>query len=470
MIEFGIHENGATDLPLKVSDLGPVIPDGDLGAMHESNKRVVAHQVRRGILADKLGYDYFWMTEHHFQPEGAEFSTNPVLSQVAVAMHTKRIRLGQATNVITMHHPVRLAEEVAMLDILSGGRVEMGVGRGYQPREVDVMGRNLGSTIQDQERNRIYFEEAFEVLMKCWTQPSFSHHGENLSIPPAHAKWNHSQTIAYFSQPCMGRSVDEVLKLGKPDFYSGGPPILATTTTLKEISVFPQTLQQPHPQIWAPMTSDRTIQWAAQHGVNGIFLAENNSRLKRNVELYHEEAERQNFPDFKNRGEFKYGWDATKRRGVVPGRWLHLEMKGLGDRERWERGVQHGWDYYAGFGFAAILAEADEPFWPATTRITAQIMEKKELAFCGSPQKIIDGLMRCKEYCGYDDFLVNLFIETGGFRNQEIEDQMQAIAEEVLPVLRRECGGSPERPDAQTNLIPEPRPRGWLASSRELSA
>lgn len=462
MIDIGVFQNGAPDLPLKFSEQGPVIPDGDLEQMHEANIRVISSVVRQGVLADKLGFDMFWQTEHHFQPEGAEFSPNPVLSEMAIAMHTRRIRLGQATNVLTMHHPVRLAEEVAMLDILSGGRVEMGVGRGYQPREVEVMGRNLGSTIQDQERNRAYFEEAFDVLMKCWTMPSFSHHGESLAVPPSYTKWNHPQTIAFYSQPGAGRAVDDVLKIGGPDFYSGGSPVLATTTTLKEISVFPQTLQKPHPQIWMPMTSDRSIKWAARRGINGMFLAENNSRLKRNIEIYFQEAERLEFPDFKDRGSFKRGWDSEKRRGIVTGRWVHLEFKGLGDRMRWERGIQHGWDYYGGFGFAAIFAEANEPFWPADTRITSEIVEQKELGFCGSPQKVIDGLMRIREVCGYEDFGVNLQFEVGGFESQEVEDQMQAFAEEVMPVLRRECGGAPNLPISNVALVPELRPQGWL--------
>jgi alkanesulfonate monooxygenase SsuD/methylene tetrahydromethanopterin reductase-like flavin-dependent oxidoreductase (luciferase family) len=298
--------------------------------------------------------------------------------------------------------------------------------------------------------------------MKCWTRTSFSHQGENFAIPPRYTKWNHPQTIAYFSEAGMGRTVDEALRIGAPDFYSGGPPALATTTTLREISVFPQTLQKPHPQIWMPMTSDRTIRWAAQRGINGMFLAENNSRLKRNIDIYHEEAERTGFVDFKDRGPFKRGWDASKRRGIVTGRWVHLEMPGLGDRRRWELGIQHGWDYYTAFGFAAIFAEADEPFWPASARITTEIVEQKELAFCGSPQKIVDGIMRIKEVCGYDDLGVNLQFEVGGFESREIEDQMQAFAEEVMPVLRRECGGAPDLPLSTVEAVPDPRPAGWL--------
>lgn len=159
------------------------------------------------------------------------------MSAMAIASQTKRIRLGQAANIITWHHPLRLAEQIAMLDVVSGGRVECGIGRGYQPRENETFGRTYGSTIQDQERNRSAFEEAFEILIKAWTEVSFSHRGENFSLPPRYTKWNHPQTKAYFSQPGLERSLEDILELGGPDLYSGGNPVVATTTKLKELSV-----------------------------------------------------------------------------------------------------------------------------------------------------------------------------------------------------------------------------------------
>ena len=165
-VEFGIFQNGATDLPTKVVD-EMVIPDGDLQALAESYARVQIGQIRQGILADQLGFDYYFMSEHHFQPEGAEFSPNPLLAETAIAALTKRIRLAQGTNVTTEHHPVRIAEQAAMLDIISGGRLDFGIGRGYQPREVETLGAAFGSTIQDQEKNRALFEETFAIILKC---------------------------------------------------------------------------------------------------------------------------------------------------------------------------------------------------------------------------------------------------------------------------------------------------------------
>src|SRR5947207_846078 len=302
--------------PLCGSKDGVTFNDGSLPEVHRTAQETLVNQVRQGILAEKLGFQSFWLTEHHFQPEGAEMSPNPLMVQMAVAAHTRRIRLGQAANIIVWHHPVRLAEQIALLDVISGGRVECGIGRGYQPRENETLGRPYGSTIQDQERNRKAFEEVIAIMKKCWTEPSFSHHGENFSVPPTYTKWNHKQTIAYFRQDEAGRRLEEVIQLGDPDMYSAGNPVQATTTTLKELQVFPQPVQKPHPQLWEPLTSGRSLKFAAEHGINGVMIAEPNDRLRRNIEIYYEAAEKAGFPDMHNRGRLKFGWDAEKRRGI----------------------------------------------------------------------------------------------------------------------------------------------------------
>jgi len=101
--------------------------------------------------------------------------------------------------------------------------------------------------------------------LRSWTEPSFSHHGEFFSVPPTYTKWNHKQTIAYFQQDDAGRRLEDVLAIGDPDMYSAGNPVQATTTTLKELQVFPQPLQKPHPQLWEPLTSARSLRlWKAK--------------------------------------------------------------------------------------------------------------------------------------------------------------------------------------------------------------
>ncbi len=131
-------------------------------------------------LCDRLGYDSFWMAEHHFQPEGYECIPNLLLFQVHLAHLTKNIKFGCGFNITPMWHPLRLAEDYAQADILTGGRVVFGVGRGYHTREVE----SFGSPLLDQVAARDLFEEQVEIIFKAFNERSFSHHGKNYDIPP----------------------------------------------------------------------------------------------------------------------------------------------------------------------------------------------------------------------------------------------------------------------------------------------
>ena len=131
-------------------------------------------------LLDRLGYDTFWMAEHHFQTEGYECIPNLLLLDVHLAHLTKNIKLGCAFNIAPMWHPLRLAEDFATADILTGGRVIFGVGRGYHTREVET----FAAPLLDQPANRELFEEQVEIIFKAFNQRSFSHHGKYYDIPP----------------------------------------------------------------------------------------------------------------------------------------------------------------------------------------------------------------------------------------------------------------------------------------------
>src|ERR1051325_5985018 len=461
MLEIGVFHNGASDLPCIRTKSGVVINEGNLAEVHESNQLVLVNQVRQGILADRLGFNYFFMTEHHFQPEGAEFSPNPLLAETAVAAHTKRIRLGQAANIITWWHPVRIAEQAAMLDVLSGGRLEFGIGRGYQPREAEVFGWPF-ATIQDQERNRAHYNEAYEIIIRCWTKPSFFHQGQFFTIPPVFTRWNHQQTIAYFSSDKAGRKLDEVLKIGAVDPYGGPNPVMQSATILKELQVFPQPLQRPHPQLWEPLTTGRSIQWAAERGVNGYFIVEPNSRLRKNIETYYEIAEKADWPDRLGRGRFKFGWDAEKRRGVVTCRYIHLVPPGASrekELERFKAALELQWAYYRPFGFAAVLPEAHEPMDAIDKKVDAAMLIRKGVALFGTSAEVGESILKVKEQCGYEDFMFHAWFETGGFQGDEIETQMQYFAEAVMPGLGRAGGGQIKNPEIGIDFVPNGKAR-----------
>src|SRR6266540_3039065 len=113
-------------------------------------------------LAEELGWECFWFTEHHFLPYGGP-EPNPAVFMSAAAARTSRIHLGSAISILPLHHPVQIAEDYAMVDVISGGRLEFGIGLGNAPRDLEVYG-----IPRDERRER--FEEALEVVKAAWTQ------------------------------------------------------------------------------------------------------------------------------------------------------------------------------------------------------------------------------------------------------------------------------------------------------------
>ncbi|MDH3604436.1 MAG: LLM class flavin-dependent oxidoreductase, partial [Candidatus Tectomicrobia bacterium] len=120
---------------------------------------------------DRLGFNTFWMAEHHFQPEGYECIPNVIMLALHLAHITENLRFGCGFNITPMWHPLRLAEDFATVDILTGGRIIFGVGRGYHTREVET----FGSPLLDQPANRALFEEQVEIVLKALQEESFSH-------------------------------------------------------------------------------------------------------------------------------------------------------------------------------------------------------------------------------------------------------------------------------------------------------
>lgn len=162
--------------------------------------------------ADSLGFDSVWLVEHHFSEYGVLPSAQ--MMAAAIAQRTKKVRIGTAVVVLPFNHPIRVAEEVALADILSNGRIEFGVGRGYQRGE--FAGFNIP---MDESRER--FAESLDIILKAWTTERFSYEGK------------------YFR-------VDDV-------------------------SVLPKPVQQPHPPIWMAAVSPETYQFVGQHGYSLLF-------------------------------------------------------------------------------------------------------------------------------------------------------------------------------------------------------
>ena len=200
---------------------------------------------RAAKLMDKLGYYALWMAEHHFQPEGYECIPNVLMLALHLTHLTKNIRIGCGFNIAPMWHPLRMAEDYATADYLTGGRVRFGVGRGYHSREIET----FGSPLFDQEANRDLFEEQVDIIFKAFENESFSHKGKYYTIPP--------------SVPYRGYQLEEITLVPRP--------------------VNPV-------ECWQPIQSatPRGLDFMAKHGIKGVIgggVAEGGA-MHRVVEAY----------------------------------------------------------------------------------------------------------------------------------------------------------------------------------------
>src|ERR1700730_5466404 len=245
------------------SEAGMAVLRGDL---YQQMLREVLEQVR---LADELGYDSVSFTEHHFHVEGFEVSNNPVLLDLYIAMQTKRLRVGQLGIVLPASNPIRVAEDIAMLDHMSGGRANAGFARGYQRRWVDIMAQQThgvhGALPHQHDAidaaNRAAFEECFDIIKKAWSEEMLAFQGQFWKIPAGEKPWRLEATARY------GGGVENGM--------------------LKAVGVVPKPLQKPHPPIFQPFaSSENSIRWCAKNEVTAILPPFHES-LERNLfDLY----------------------------------------------------------------------------------------------------------------------------------------------------------------------------------------
>ncbi|XVQ16032.1 LLM class flavin-dependent oxidoreductase [Spirillospora sp. CA-255316] len=131
-------------------------------------REVYDYQIEIVELLEELGFDGVWVAEHHFRDYGTVPNIFTLLSHLAA--RTERLRLGTGIVVLPLHNPIHVAEEAAMVDLLSGGRLSMGVGRGYQSIEFENFGLDLSEA-----RDR--FNESLDMLVGLWTKDDFEYKG-----------------------------------------------------------------------------------------------------------------------------------------------------------------------------------------------------------------------------------------------------------------------------------------------------
>jgi len=168
---------------------------------------VFRNEIEQAVEAERQGYDAVWLAEHHFSRYGIGPSLH--LTAAHIAAKTKRIRIGTAVTILPFYHPIRVAEELAMIDHMSQGRLDWGTGRGYQ-------GHEFAGFQVDISKSHLIFREQLEIIKGCWTQERFGYKGDFYNFEPV---------------PCL-----------------------------------PKPYQKPHPPVWIAALSPSTVEWCGDHG------------------------------------------------------------------------------------------------------------------------------------------------------------------------------------------------------------
>lgn len=198
--------------------------------------QVILDKVRdQMVFAEGLGYDGFCLTEQHMQVEGIEVTTNPILWDMYIAQHTKRMRVGQLGMNLTVMNPIKVAEDIAMLDQMTGGRAFAGFSRGNTARWTATMGQHLDITSAESDkseadqRNRRALYENWRIVKSLWTQELTAIDGEFWKVPLP-VKWEFNPTKLWGAEAVDSQGI------------------------LRKIGIAPRPLQRPHPPVYAPFS------------------------------------------------------------------------------------------------------------------------------------------------------------------------------------------------------------------------
>lgn len=368
-------------------------------------------------LAEDLGFESFSTTEHHFHSEGFELSASPLVLYSHLAAICKRIIFAPLGVVLPTWDPIRLAEEIATLDHLSHGRVMVGLARGYQSRWTNVLGQKYhvqGATMDGSavdEQNREVFEEVLEVMIKAWTQDSFSHRGKYYQVPgtPEGVDW-----------PC--REVTES--------YGAPGEIDSDTGKSVEVSVTPGPLQDPHPRFWQGYAaSESTVLRCAARGITPFILVSKPDQLLEFCTKYqHIAAE--------NGRHLALGEGVGVTRGVVFGKTFE---------EAYELGVKTvGYvfgEYLARFGFVEIVRRPDDnPAFPLNLGGPRQLFHRlweDGLVICGTPDDVkrkVEDVATCHGDGNLEYFSWQLLTQ-GIAPIETTREQLELFGKHVIPAF-----------------------------------
>ena len=341
------------------------------------------------ILAEELGFEAMWLGEHHFGPYGIGDIPNPILLGADLAARTSRIRIGQMANIAPWWHPIRLAEDLAILDNMTRGRVDVGFGRGIWPYEGPQFHPNADPR-KDQE-NRELFAETVEIVRKIWADEYFSHEGANYAFPAEGTVFSHP------SYP------------PNPDWQDG--------ERVTRLRVTPRPYQQPHPPLWMTVSTDRSVATAAEMGLKACYWQPPPLRIRQRMELYAEARS-------KLEGRpFTLGEDQAVMRST----YVASSMEEA--RRDAEAGIMSAFIFNDPFRGRQVFTNPDEEL-ADDVKLDWDFLQPRTL-LVGSPDNVAEQVQELREVCNLDYLLVEF--AHAGIPLRKTLQNLENFATRVMP-------------------------------------
>ena len=336
------------------------------------------------VSMDRLGFDTLWLAEHHFQREGYECIPNILMLAVHLAHMTDHLRFGCGFNIAPMWHPLRLAEDYAVADVLTQGRVRFGVGRGYHTREVET----FGAPMLDGDANRELFEEQIEVILKAFHEPAFSHQGKHYTLPPR--------------VPYRGYELEELTLVPRPR----------------------------HPvEIWQPIVSasSRGLDFMVSHGIKGVVGGGAASTLLAGsvVQAWRDTLSR-------------HGRETELGADLVIGLTCYIADS---EEEAYEASCPLLEEYqkmFAPLGFVRPITEEQIELVadPATARQAGLQNPREQGWVLGPPEQLVQRLMELEQqFPGLEEVMIG---QPVGTPRRILLEQLELVGREVIPAFREQ--------------------------------
>ncbi|MDX6743335.1 LLM class flavin-dependent oxidoreductase [Actinocorallia sp. A-T 12471] len=385
-----------------------------IGRDVESYQNLLNEVREIAVLADQVGFHALMMTEHHFHSEGFEFSVNPLMFLTDLAARTERILLAPLGIVLPAWDPIRAAEDVALLDHFSKGRLRLGVARGYQNRWMQVLGqrwdavaaRSDGSATDN--RNFDVFGEVLKIMKLAWSEDLLRYKSDVLDY----------EVPRPFSGIEGWPAQDWTKKFGTPGEIDDDGVI-------QGISVCPKPYQYPHPELWQPFTvSDRSVIRAAQEGILPWMFTPNPDEHAKKAKLYQDECA-------KLGKIYKLG----EHTGI-------LKIVGMADTkeeaiETFGKGMQKDFaSFFGPFGYLEVLRKKeDDKFKPISAeKGDFKRMNDVEMALLGTPDDVKRGIQRMLDRMPDLEWF-GLFMQgqQGVLPLDTVKRNLEMFAEHVIP-------------------------------------